>query len=120
MGAVANLAGLVTFLDWAAIKSRAKREKKPLTQSMKALEELETSLKKIHGAVMEKRDILEVKHFVDVLCHAKTELVNELRELGIEIPEQEPPKVRGLSDEALLTMVSLCQSGISEARTQLT
>lgn len=120
MGAIANLAGLVTFLDWAAIKSRAKREKKPLTQSMKSLEELETSLKKIHEAVMEKRDILEVKHFVDVLCHAKTELVNELRELGIEIPEQEPPKVRGLSDEALLTMVSLCQSGISEARTQLT
>jgi len=119
VGAVSNLAGLVTFLDWAVIKFKAKKQKKPLDRSFNALEKLEVSLKEIGIAVKEKKDVLEVKHCVDILNEAKTDLLKELLELGIEMPQEEPPKIRGVSDEALLTMVKLCESGIVNAKKEL-
>jgi len=119
IGAVANLAGLITFLDWAAIKTRAKKQKQPLGQSINALEKLEVSLREISIAVKEKKDLLEVRHYVDLLNEAKTDLIKELHEIGIETPKEEPPKLRGVSDEALLTMVSLCESNIQQAKNKL-
>jgi hypothetical protein len=119
VGAVANLAGLVTFLDWAAIKSRARKQKKPLGRSVKSLEKLETSLREVDIAIQEKKDLVELKHCIDQICEAKADLIKDLREMGIEIPKEEPLKVRGFSDEALLAMVNLCKNGILEAKNEL-
>jgi hypothetical protein len=119
VGAVANLAGLVTFLDWAAIKSRARKQKKPLGRSVKSLEKLETSLREVDIALQEKKDLVEVKHCIDQICEAKSDLIKDLREMGIEIPQEVPLKVRGFSDEALLAMVNLCKNSILEAKNEL-
>lgn len=120
VGAVANLAGLVTFVDWAVIKSRAKKQKKPLDRSLKALDKLETSLKEISVAVKEKKNLSDIKHHVDLLFEAKADLLRDLSDIGIEIPKEELPQIRGASGEALLTMVGLCESGIHKAKNQLT
>ena len=119
VGAVANLAGLVTFIDWAVIKTRAKKQKQPLDRSLKALEKLEVSLKEISVAVKEKKDLSEVKHCVDLLYEAKADLVKDLRKIGVEIPQEEIPLVRGVSGDALMTMVNLCESGIQKAKNEL-
>jgi hypothetical protein len=119
VGAVANLAGLVTFLDWAAIKSRARKQKKPLGRSVKSLEKLETSLREVDIAIQEKRDLVEVKQCIDRICEAKADLIKELREMSVEIPKEEPLKVRGFSDEALLAMVNLCKNSVLEAKNEL-
>jgi len=119
IGAVSNLAGLVTFLDWAVIKSRAKKQKQPLDRSQRTLEKLEESLKGISVAVKEKKDLFEVKHYVDLLNEAKADLIRDLQKIGIEIPKEEAPKVRGFSDEALLTMVNVCESSIIRAKNEL-
>lgn len=120
MGIVANLAGLVTFVDWAVIKSRAKRQKQPLDQPLKALEKLEANLREISGALEGKEDLSQVEHHVNLLYEARAELIKDLRQRGIDIPPEQAPRVRGVSDEALLTMVSLCESGIIRARKELT
>jgi len=120
VGAVANLAGLVTFVDWAVIKSKAKKQKQPLVRSLNALAKLEVSLREISIAVKEKKNLLEVNHYVNLLYEAKADLVKDLREIGIEIPKEELPKIRGASDEALLTMVGLCESGVQRAKNELT
>jgi len=120
IGAVSNLAGLVTFVDWAVIKSRAKKQKQPLDRSQRTLEKLEESLKGISIAVKEKKDLLEVKHYVDLLNAAKADLIQDLQNIGIEIPKEEAPKVRGFSDEALLTMVNVCENSIIRAKNELT
>jgi len=120
IGAVANLAGLVTFMDWAVIKTRAKKQKQPLGQSINALEKLEVSLREISIAVKERKNLLEVRHYVDLLNEAKTDLIKELNAMGIEMPREEPPKPRGVSNEALLTMVSLCERNIQQAKNELT
>ena len=120
VGAVANFAGLVTFVDWAVIRSRAKKQKKPLDQSLKALDKLEISLREISTAVKEKKNLLEVKHYVDLLYEAKADLLKDLREIGIEIPREELPQIRGASGDTLLTMIGLCESGIHKAKNELT
>ena len=121
VGAVANLAGLVTFLDWAVIKSKARKRKQPLDQSLIALEKLEVSLKGISIAVKEKKDSSEMKHYVDLLYEAKEGLISDLSRLGVEIPqEEEMPKIRGASNETLLALVSRCEGGILRARNELT
>lgn len=120
IGAVANLAGLITFVDWAVLKARAKRQNQPLDRSLNALEKLEVSLREIGIAIKEKKDLLEIKQYVDLLNEAKTELAKELSEIGIEMPREGLPKVRGVSDEALLTMVDICESNIRQAKNELT
>jgi hypothetical protein len=119
VGAVANLAGLVTFLDWAAIKSKARKQKKPLGRSVKSLEKLETSLREVDIAIQGKRDLVEVKHCIDRICEAKADLIEDLREMGVEIPKEESLKVRGFSDEGLLAMVNLCKNSVVEAKNEL-
>jgi len=120
VGAVANLAGLVTFLDWAVIKSKARNRKQPLDQSLIALEKLEVSLKGISIAVKEKKDSSEMKHYVDLLYEAKAGLINDLSKLGVEIPREEMHRVRGASNEVLLALVNRCESGVLRARNELT
>ena len=119
VGAVANLAGLVTFLDWAVIKSKARKRKQPLEQSLIALEKLEVSLKGISLAVKEKKDSSEMKHYVDLLYEARAGLIKDLNKLGVEIPDEEMPKIRGASNEALLALVDRCESGILRAKNEL-
>lgn len=120
IGAVANLAGLVTFIDWAAVKSKAKKQKKPLDRSLKALGKLELSLEEISNALKEKKNLSEVQHYVNLLYEAKADLVENLRDMGAEIPqEEEAPILRGASNEALLTIVNLCENNVSKARSKL-
>jgi hypothetical protein len=119
VGAIANIAGLVTFLDWAAIKSKAKKEKKPLKTSMRSLGKLEVNLRKINMAIQEKKDFTEIKHCLDLICEAKDDLTEDLREMGIEIPQEEPQKIRGFSDDSLSAMLNICETGIAKAMKEL-
>ena len=121
IGVASGVAQLITFVDWAMVKRKGRKQERLLYHTFKTLEVLEVNLKQIRTIVEEEKTVTpsEIKKYADTLSEAKSQLLRDLFGMGIELPKEKPPKVKKVSEKVLVDIVNTCFSDLMKAKNTL-